>query len=120
MQVQIKTLHTWILSDRQTFELMEADLNLFSIKVNTVPVWERVRFSVFREISTQRGRGQAHTGTDSDLCGHLRGVGLWLRNAIYRNPYCAGEHDVLFFGHSRRQLGDDGYCWYISCDPIHE
>ncbi len=109
-----------MISDRETFERIEADLDLFSIKVDSVPVWERVRFGVVRAIATQRGQGQAHTGIDSDFSDYLRGVGLWLRNAIYRNPYFAGEHDFLFFGHSRRKLEDDGYWWDIYCDPIHE
>lgn len=65
-----------MISDRETFERIEADLGLFSVEVDSVPVWERVRFSVFREISTQRGRGQAHTGIDSDFSDYLRGVGL--------------------------------------------
>lgn len=107
-------------SAHETFEAVELDHNLFSIEVDNVPVWERVRFSVFREISRQRGRGQAHTRINSNLVDHLRGIGLWLRNAIYRNPYLADEHDVLFFGHSRRKLEEDGYWWDIYCDPIHE
>jgi len=107
-------------SDHETFETIETDLDLFSIEVDGVPVWERVRFHVFREISRQRGRGQAHTEIDSDLFDHLRGIGLWLRNAVYRNPYLAGEHEVLFFGHARRKLEADGYWWDIYCDPIHK
>ena len=107
-------------SDRETFEAIETGLDLFSLTVDDVPTWERVRFNAFREISRQRGRGQAHTRIDSDLSDHLCGIGLWLRNAIYRNPYVAGKHEVLFFGHNRRKLESDGYWWDIYCDPIHE
>lgn len=109
-----------MISDRETFETIETELDLFSLTVDDIPIWERVRFNVFREITRQRGHGQAHTRIDSDLSDHLRGIGLWLRNAIYRNPYFAGEHDVLFFGHNRRKLEADGYWWDIYCDPVHE
>jgi hypothetical protein len=54
------------------------------------------------------------------LFGYPRGVGLWLRNAIYRHLYFAGEHDIIFFSHSRRKLENDGYWWDTYCDPIHE
>jgi hypothetical protein len=43
-----------------------------------------------------------------------------MKNAVHRNPYFAGEHDFLFFGHQRRKLEEDGYWWDIYCDPIHE
>lgn len=96
-------------TDHETFEVLESDLNLFSIEVDGVPMWERIRSNVFCDISVQQGRGQAHTKIKSYLSDHLRGIGLWLKNAIYRNPYLAGDHEIPFFGHSRRKLEADGY-----------
>lgn len=102
------------------FEAFEADLDLFSVEVDAVPMWERVRFKTFREIQQKTGRGQAHTQIEEGLADHLRGVALWARNAVHRNPYFAGKHEFLFFGHPRRKLEDDGFWWDLYCDPIHE
>lgn len=106
--------------DPAKFEQFEAENGLFSIRVNEVAVWERIRFDVFREIQRQNGMGEAHTGLNYDIEDYLRGGLLWLRNLFVRNPFLAGEHDVLFVGHQRRKLQSDGYWWDIYCDPIHE
>ena len=44
----------------ETFKSFEQEQELFSIQINQVPIWERIRFRVFRKI-TQKGLGQAHT-----------------------------------------------------------
>jgi rRNA-processing protein FCF1 len=102
------------------FKQLEKDLNLFSLTGDQIPVWERIRFSVTIDIKQQGGQGQAHTDNEDGWRTNLRGLGLLLKNVLYRNPYLAGKHDVLFFGHQRRKLQDDGYWWDLYCDPIHE
>ena len=106
--------------DATEYEELENELNLFSIQVNQVPIWERIRFKIFREINQDKDQGQAHTQTGTGLSEHLKGITLWLKNTIHRNSYFAGEHDFLFWGHQRRKLEEDGYWWDIYCDPIHE
>ncbi|MFA9518185.1 hypothetical protein ACERIT_13380 [Halopenitus sp. H-Gu1] len=104
----------------QDFEAFEKGNDLFSITVDGISIWERIRFKTFRDIAQQNGRGQAHTQNEMGLLTNLRGFGLLLKNAVYRNPYLADEHDFLFFGHSRRKLEEDGYWWDLYCDPIHD
>lgn len=102
------------------FESLEENLDLFSIRVAQTPVWERMRFRVFRNISRERGRGQAHTESGDGLKDYLHGFKLWLKNVVRKNPYLTDEHDFLFVGHQRRKLEEDGNWWDIYCDPIHE
>lgn len=106
--------------DSEEFEQFEEMADLFSITIDDIPVWERIRFDVFHEIGRQNGTGEAHTRLEYDLSDYLRGGYLWARNIVYRNPYLAGSHDFLFVGHHRRKLEEDGYWWDIYCDPIHE
>ncbi|WP_237561653.1 hypothetical protein [Halorubrum halophilum] len=101
------------------YKEFEKTLDLFSIHVDRIPIWERIRFDVFREIDRKNGRGQAHTESGG-VKDYLHGFSMWLKNAVYRNPYFADEHNFLFFGHQRRKLEEDGYWWDLYCDPIHE
>ncbi|MFW9998087.1 MAG: hypothetical protein ACFFD4_38950 [Candidatus Odinarchaeota archaeon] len=39
---------------------------------------------------------------------------------MLKNPYFSRQKDVLFFGHQRRKLLEDGKWWDIYCDPIIE
>jgi hypothetical protein len=105
--------------DPNQLEQFEEEFDLFSIEVNDVPIWERIRFNTFREIRRTNGLGRAHTQTGEGLKEHFQGIALWARNAIYRNPYFADKHEFLFFGHQRRKLEGDGYWWDLYCDPIH-
>jgi hypothetical protein len=107
-------------ADPEQFEELERRLNLFSIEVDGVPIWERIRYSTFREIKQAYGTGQAHTQIDTGLSAYLRGIALWGLNTVRLNPYLADEHNFLFFGHPRRKLEQDGFWWDIYCDPIHE
>ncbi|WP_082230104.1 hypothetical protein [Halorubrum lipolyticum] len=109
-----------MLTDPEEYKSFESELDLFSIHVDHLPIWERIRFKVAREIASQQGQGQPHTQREDGLKDYLRGFSLWLKNAVHRNPYLAGEHDYLFAGHPRRKLEEDGYWWDIYCDPIHE
>ncbi|WP_254761519.1 hypothetical protein [Natrinema marinum] len=106
--------------DHSDFEAFELEHSLFELRVDGVPIWERIRFHVHREIAEQNGTGQAHTGVGDDWRDYLRGAGLFLKNIVQKNPYLTAEHDILFWGHHRRKKRDDGYWWDIYCDPIHE
>jgi len=100
------------------FRELEDDMDLFSVTVDGVPVWERVRFSTFREI--QRQSGLAFEQPESSIQKYLRGFFLWMKNTVWKTPFFAGECEFLFFGHPRRKLEDDGYWWDLYCDPVHE
>lgn len=102
------------------FEQFELDYDLFDLRIDEIPIWERLRFWVFREIERQNGTGQAHTDVGNEWRDYARGAGLFLKNLVDRNPYLADSSDVLYVGHHRRKKREDGYWWDIYCDPIHE
>lgn len=106
--------------DPNDFETLEDEFDLFSVREYQIPIWERIRFSVFREINQKQGQGQAHTRSVDGLSDYIRGFYLWMKNFIQKNPFFAGKSDFLFFGHQRRKIEEDGYWWDIYCDPIHE
>lgn len=92
---------------------------MFDIVIDGVPVWERIRFSVLRQIKRQNGIGQAHTGVERNVVDYIRGAGLFLRNIVIKNPFMGKKSDVLYVGHPRRKSLEDGYWWDIYCDLIH-
>lgn len=102
------------------FEALEEDTDTFDIRVDGVPVWERIRFGVYQSILEQNGVGQAHTGLDGGVLDYVKGLSNWLKNWAHRNPYLADSADVMFVGHQRRKKHEDGFWWDLYCDPIHE
>ncbi|ERJ05403.1 hypothetical protein HLRTI_002635 [Halorhabdus tiamatea SARL4B] len=104
----------------ERFREFESEHATFEIEIENVPIWERIRYSVFRDIEQQFGTGQAHTSIDLDTKDNLQGAKLWLRNLVSKNPYLAPSSDVLVVGHPRRKKETDGCWWDIYCDPLHE
>ena len=106
-------------TEPSSFESFELDHSLFDLRINDVPVWERLRFPVYKQIKQQHGTGKAHTGVDEGWREYIRGFELFIRNIFIKNPYLAGESDILYLGQRRRKKREDGYWWDIYCDPIH-
>jgi hypothetical protein len=102
------------------FESFELDHSLFDIRIDGVPVWERLRFRVFEQIQQQNGKGAAHTDDSPAWQQYAKGAKLFCSNLVRNNPYLADESDVLYLGTRRRKQREDGYWWDIYCDPIHE
>jgi len=101
------------------FFQMEEELDLFSKKIDGVAFWELVRFSVFNEITRQTGvYGQAHKLTDTNIKNVAKYILNAFSNMFIKNPFLAPKADILFFGHPRRKLLDDGLWWDIYCDSI--
>jgi len=106
---------------REKFLKLEEDLDLFNIKINEVYFWERIRFQIYRKIATSLGiSGQAHT---KPRWSFFHKVFFCLRTFYYilnKNPFFSKKVDILFYGHPRRKLLEDGKWWDIYCDPIIE
>jgi len=100
----------------QSFETEES---LFELYIDDVPIWERVRFTIYKQLIEQSGAGQAHTLIEQDTADYLKGAAMLVKNSILRNPYLADESELLFIGHPRRKKESDGNWWDIYCDPIH-
>jgi hypothetical protein len=106
--------------DPDQFRSFEIEHDLFDLRIDGVPIWERTRFSVFRTIRQQNEIGQAQSSIEKSFSDYVRGGMLLLKNLFYRNPYLAKDSDLIFYGHQRRKKQLDGYWWDLYCDPIHE
>jgi hypothetical protein len=103
------------------FLRLEAELGLFDLSVDGTPLWERVRFGAGRQVFTNTlDFGTAHSSISFDPSDYFQGIASWAKNWFVRNPFLADEHELLFYGHPRRQQLDDGYWWDIYCDPLYQ
>lgn len=95
---------------------LEDELDVFSLTVNEIPVWERIRHRIRRSIETDLGIvNQAH---DKPNTSKVSNVSKLLKNIFHRNPLLATSADIVFLGHQRRKPLEDGAWWDIYCDPV--
>lgn len=104
------------------FHEIEDKLDLFSKKINKLYFWERIRFTIFKQTLEKFGiidRGyRRHQSIQ--LKNYLKFGVQTLRNFIFNNPLFSSQKEILFLGHERRKLREDGKWWDIYCDPIIE
>lgn len=104
----------------EQFRAFEHDLDVFSLHIHGIPVWERIRLPIAVELKQKSGVYDTRTGQHSNSPARYRAaLSLFLENTVSRNPYLSRSHDVLVWGHQRRKHHDDGYWWDIYCDPIY-
>lgn len=110
-----------LLDTYRRFLEFESDLSLFGWRENDVPLWERLRFSVYISVLQSSGVfGQSQSSIKKDTSDFIRGGYLWARNIAFRNPFFGDEHDLLIWGHQRRKQLDDDYWWDLYVDPLFE
>ena len=110
------------------FLRMEGEMGLFEERVAGIRFWERVRQTVRRRLQSALLKSQRPSSDSGDfrddasfgrrmrrVLDAAHGV---LEPLVERNPYLAGNREVLFFGHSRRILESDGTWWDPYCDPL--
>jgi hypothetical protein len=105
----------------ETIFQMEEEMDLFNQKIDGVYFWELIRFNVVSQIAQQSGvYGQAHTKPkrNSKLAANITVNAV--KNIFIKNPFFAQKSDILFIGHPRRKLMEDGLWWDIYCDPVME
>lgn len=110
--------------DKQTltdrFLAWESEFELFDVTPSRVRIWEWLRFYTYRRFLESGGVvDEVHTDVGEGPAAYLKGLYLWAKNGLRRNPYFADQHDFLFVGHPRRKQLEDGYWWDLYCDPIH-
>lgn len=101
---------------------LERSQDLFDLRIDGVPVWERVRKDVFDDLvlgdvpeAVRSDAGDAEGST-----GFLRYlVDRGYRDLTVENPLLAGQHDLVFVN-GRRERMSDGVWWNIYCDPVCE
>ncbi len=104
----------------ERFLELEADLELFSRRIDGVPFWERVRFEVHKTVVRETTAfGQAHSDVGLQH-GRLRKLSGLVRNLFVRNPYLSPQREIAVLGHGRRKQLEDGQWWDLYTDPILE
>lgn len=100
---------------------LETECELFDLRVEGVPVWERIRFDVNRKLMQEIGLiGSASDSGSSRFdrpLERLRSVG---EATATKNPYLSGTAEVLCWGLPRRKQQDDGNWWDLYFDPLYE
>lgn len=87
------------------FLAMEARFQLLSERDSVAPIWELVRFTMFRAVTTPE-RGHTRAAGLVSFC--RRNI---LLSLLHRPKY-------LFFAHPRRRLESDGRFWDTYTDPV--
>lgn len=103
-------------SVRDSFLQLEDDMNLFSVKIHDVHIWEWLRTSTYRSILRKKGvTGEGRSSIDTDTSQRLHRM---IKNLFIKNPFLSRQRDILFIGSPRRKQKEDGYWWDVYCDPI--
>ena len=100
---------------------IEEEMDLFNKQIGGVYFWELIRFNVIGDIAKITGLyGQAHTELEKDMQYFIKKIINASKNIFYKNPFLVPKSDLLFIGHPRRKLLEDGLWWDVYCDPIIE
>jgi hypothetical protein len=100
---------------------LERKHGVFDLVKDGVPVWERVRFDVNRQIMRASGHiGQTDDAMTTSLAKRLKRTRFVVDSLTRRNPLCMTPRDVLVWGMARRKRHEDGTWWDIYCDPLYE
>lgn len=101
----------------EAFFQLEQDLDLFEWQMEGVPIWELIRVQVFSAMTQESGfHGQAHAGADTSLKGRSLKFVRSIKSYIFNCPFFIPKHSIIFNGHPRRKLLNDGLYWDIYSD----
>jgi hypothetical protein len=115
-EIQYSNEYQRMLDNFLDFEL---ESNLFSLCIEDIPIWERVRHLLFRDLLRNKGLVKKHTRkAEQDYVNYLKGGYKWVRSLFIKNPYLAASSDYLFIGNPRRKPRKDGQQWDYICDFI--
>ena len=100
----------------QEFLSFETKYDVYSFRIESQPVWELIRRTLYKRLLRNNlDVEQAHDRPEQNK---LESGYKLLRNLFIKNPFTSPQTDLLFWGHHRRKLLDDGYWWDIYTDPI--
>src|SRR5688572_4917446 len=116
MTSERSTIATAYVEALTEFLRLEETNRFFDAMCGRVAFWDLVRPSVFEKLHLRvSSTGQAATPPAREGRDLRR-----LLNALAprHNPWLMPRREVLFWGHSRRQLLDDGRYWDLYIDPL--
>jgi hypothetical protein len=101
------------------FLKFEINNDLFSLRINDILIWERIRQGVFKQILVEKGLEQKNSVASTEgVATYFKTFCQWSKSFYSKNPFYLNSSDFLFIGTSRRKLREDGKWWDIICDPI--
>jgi len=119
--VRMSTQEMGLEKIKDKFLRMEDKLDLFNKKIDNVIFWESIRVLVFQDISQVTYTSDQSVPQKKNNSVDIVKIGIRsIKNLLTKNPYLSTQKDILFLGHSRRRLLEDGNWWDIYCDPIIE
>ncbi|WP_141654125.1 hypothetical protein, partial [Haloparvum sedimenti] len=98
------------------FRQIEEKNELFSIYIEDIPAWERIRHSVWNRVRNSDKNDVEDIGFRSVLeytIDLAKGIGT-------TNPFFSNQSDFVAFGTPRRSLEPDGKWWDLYFDPVYE
>lgn len=103
----------------------EQQQGFFDVEIRGIPIWERLRNSIPGKIKQNQNlikKAHRHppSNIDSKWINYSTQLKRAVLNAPHYMPFTFDEHEVLFWGHSRRKKQSDGYWWDIYTDPLQE
>lgn len=102
-----------------TFHECESELDLFELRLQNIPIWDRIRNEVYNEVLFNSGTSEFEHGQEDDsesvqqqLLSKFRTIGYVL-SAARNDPRVKGCRDILFATDAtpRREKLDDGKYW---------
>ena len=86
------------------FLKMEKELCLFDLSVGGAPVWEYLRFPLYRELLERSNlHMKAHTIRTGKL-DQLKMIPMLVWNSLFKNAAFGGRKELLVFSHPRKKL----------------
>jgi len=100
---------------------LETECELFDLRAEGIPVWERIRFDVNRKLMQEIGLIGSASDISSTKSTHpLERARSFGEAMTTHNPYLYGNVDVLCWGLPRRKQQDDGRWWDLYFDPLYD
>ena len=92
----------------------------FSVKIDGVHIWERIRHKVKMVIDSLLQDAPPVYKKSWSPTNLWKVVPRYFWNSISNGFFRAESCRALFVGHQRRKLEEDGKWWDVYCDPIYE
>jgi len=87
----------------EEFLIFEEELKLFELRIENIPIWEYVRFSVFNQIKHELVAAIYYSG-GKKIDNFSKALKMYGYHSVAKNPYSVAKNtDVLVFNHSRRR-----------------